>query len=323
MLGRGRGLDDELAAHVEHVGRAGGVVGQRALLAQLVQQGRAHAFTEHRSGQRAGRIVARAQRRQRAAQQQVRLARPGMRARAHAAGVHSGRHDVGRAGRQARERRFGAAQEGVDVEGAGRADHDIGAAVLASDVAREVVALQPLDMARRAHHRLRGRVQAEAGAVEQLVAGGDRVVRVLGQLLQQHLALALELGRGKGWVQHQVGQQAHELARMLGQPAQVERGVVLVGVRVDLGAEALGVEVDAPRIARGRALEQHVLDHMADAVEHPLLVRAAGADEDGDAGGGLVRQRQRDNAHAVGQRGDGRVGGGMGHRWPGEGLRSG
>ena len=62
----------------------------------------------------------------------------------------------------------------------------------------------------------------------------------------------------------------------------MERGVVLVGVGVDVGAEPLRVEVDALAVARARALERHVLDDVAQAVLARALVVAAGADEDAD-----------------------------------------
>ena len=75
------------------------------------------------------------------------------------------------------------------------------------------------------------------------------------------------------------------------QATHVERGVVLVGMGVDLGAEALGVEVDLLAVALARALEGHVLDEVADAVQARALVLAAGAHEHADAGAFEVRQR--------------------------------
>jgi hypothetical protein len=224
-----------------------------------------------------------------------------MRARAHAADV--GRHvdHVVRARRQRAERGLGGVDEGGGIDRTGRADDDVAAAVVALHVLRQVVARQALDSRARADHRQRRRVRAPAGGVEQLVGRRHRVVLVLGQLLQQHLAFALEFVLRKARPQHQVGQHLRELARVLRQAAHVERGVVAVGVGVDVGAQAFGVEVDAARVARGRALEQHVLDHMADAVDELAFVRAAAADEDGDGGGGQRCARQRDHAHAVGQ----------------------
>ena len=57
------------------------------------------------------------------------------------------------------------------------------------------------------------------------------------------LALALQLGVGEGGVLHDVAQHLHQGGRITGQAAHVEGGVVLVGVGIDLGAQALGIEV--------------------------------------------------------------------------------
>jgi hypothetical protein len=98
----------------------------------------------------------------------------------------------------------------------------------------------------------------------------------------------------------------HRRSGVLRETAHVEGGVVLVGVRVDLGTQALGVEVDALAIARVRALERHVLDHMADAIEQPRLVQAAGADEHAQAHRLPPGHGDGDGAQAVGQRVQGR-----------------
>ncbi len=63
---------------------------------------------------------------------------------------------------------------------------------------------------RRADHRLRHRVRAEAELVEQLERGRHRVFLVLEEFLQDHLALALELGLGKRAAAHDVAEHAHE-----------------------------------------------------------------------------------------------------------------
>ena len=175
-------------------------------------------------------------------------------------------------------------------------------------------------------------MQTPAGVVEQLVGGVHRVVGHLGGFLQQHLAFAPDLGLREGGVLHDVGQHAHERCGVLAAAAHVVGGVVLVGVGVDLGAQALGVEVDAVHVAPHRALEHHVLDEVADGVERARLVRAAGTHEDADAGGLQLRQRDGDAAHAVGQGVDrgfgiGARGAGFGHagswqRWRCEASRS-
>jgi hypothetical protein len=141
--------------------------------------------------------------------------------------------------------------------------------VVPSHPLHQVVAREALEVARVPITGCASRVRAPAALVEQLEGGGQRVVLVFGEFVQQHLALAREFVAGEGRRQHQVGQHRRNSPRVLRQPAHVERGVVLVGVRVDLGAQPFGVEVDAPRIARGRALEHHVLDRVADAGAMP------------------------------------------------------
>src|SRR6185369_17809886 len=70
----------------------------------------------------------------------------------------------------------------------------------------------------------------------------------------------------------------------------------------------LGVEVDLLAASRVRSLERHVLDEMADAVQAPALVAAAGAHEHADADALQVRQGDGDDADAVAEGDDVRVG---------------
>ena len=148
---------------------------------------------------------------------------------------------------------------------------------------------------------------AEREPVEQLVGGRQHVLLVLGELVQDDLALALELDFGKAAREHDVAEHRNEARRVGGEAAHVVRGVVLVGVRVDVGAEALGVPVDLLAAARARALERHVLDEMADAVEAPVLVAAAGAHEHADVDALEMRQGDGDDADAVAEADDGGV----------------
>ena len=206
------------------------------------------------------------------------------------------------------ERRFGGSDDRIGIEAADDADDDVGAGVLAADVVEQVGAADVLDRQAAADHRLGDRMAAVREPVEQLVGGRQHVFLVLGQLVQDHLALALELGLGEAAVADDVAEHRDEARRVGGQAAHVIRGVVLVGVRVDVGAEPLGVEVDLLAAARVRSLERHVLDEMADAVQAPALVAAAGSNEDADVDALQVRQGDRDDANAVAEADDGRLG---------------
>ena len=140
--------------------------------------------------------------------------------------------------------------------------------------------------------------------VEQLEGRLHRVVLDLGVLVQQDLALAFELGFGKGAPADDVAQHADERLGVAGEAAHVERRVVLVGVGVDVCAQALGVEVDLLAVARTRALERHVLDDVTDAVLARAFVLAAAAHEDADRRRGQMRQAEDDDAHPVVERRD-------------------
>ena len=304
---RRRRLDHELAGELADVGRARGVVDEAAALADLVHQWRAHAFAEQRSGDD-GRVVVLAQRGNRVAEDDVRLAVAGLHARGDAAGVGRPLDDVLVPGRHRAERALGRGDDLVDVDPAGDADDDVRARVLLPDVAEQLVARDALHRQARADHRLRERMRAVAELVEELVGDREDVFLVLGELVQDHLALALELALGKARVLDDVAEHGDEARRVARHAAHVVRGVVLVGVRVDVGTEPLGVEVDLLAAPRVRALERHVLDEVADAVQALGLVAAAGAHEHADVDALQVREPDRDDANAVGERRDRRVG---------------
>jgi predicted GNAT family acetyltransferase len=179
------------------------------------------------------------------------------------------------------------------------ADNHVQPGVLAAHVVEQLGAREALDVAAVSDHGLGDRMRAEAGLVEQLVGRGQGVVLFLAVLVQDDLAFALQLGLGEGAVAHDVAEHLHEVLRVACQPGHVESGVVLVGMRVDFGAQPLGIQVDLLAVALVRALESHVLDDVADAVQALALVLAAGAHEHADAGGFEVRQADRDDTHAV------------------------
>ena len=109
---------------------------------------------------------------------------------------------------------------------------------------------------------------------------------------------------GNAALAHDVAQHADACHGVPRQAAHVEGGVILVGVGVDLGAQALGVEVDLLAVARTRALEGHVLDDVADAVQACAFVLAAAAHEHADRRGRQMRQADDNDARAVVERGD-------------------
>jgi hypothetical protein len=168
------------------------------------------------------------------AEHDVGLAAAALPARGDAADVGRRLDRVRRAGRQVGEGGVGGAQHRLRIDRTGDADDRVRAGVLALHVVEQVLAREALDVAPRADHRLADRMGAEAGLVVQLVGGRQRVVLVLQVLVQDDLALALELGLGEGAVAHDVAEHLDEVAGIAREPRHLERGVVLVGVRVDV-----------------------------------------------------------------------------------------
>ena len=294
------------------------MVDEAAALADLVEQRRAHALAEHRRSHRTGVVVA-LHRRDREAENQVRLAAARHLLRRHAANVLRRRHPVLAAARHRTERGVDVARHRAGIDPPGHRDDDVGAGVLLAHVVDQLRAGEALDVASIADHRPRHRVLAEAGFVEQREGRRQRVVFVFGELLQDDLAFARQLGIGEGAALHDVAQHADQRSAVLPQAVHVEGGVVLVGVRVDLGAEPLGIEVDALAVAAFGAFERHVLDDVADAVLRRAFMLAAAAHEHADLDGFELRRFDGDDAHAVGKGGDAGVGvaGEVGHGWQG------
>ena len=215
--------------------------------------------------------------------------------------MHGRLDHAGCTGRHGAKRGLRSALDLGMVQRTGGGDDDIGAGVVRAVVSQQLGLAEALDVGARADHAARHRVGAVAGLVEQLEGRGHGVVFVLVQLGQQHLALAFQLVGREAGVLHQIAQHRHKTRCMRGQALQVKGGVVLVGVGIDLGAQAFGLEVDATPIARARALEHHVLNDMADAAQAAGLLQAAAAHEDADAGGGQVRHGAGEHLHAIGQ----------------------
>ena len=157
----------------DHVGRAGRVVDQRAALAQLVHQRRAHAFAEQRCGDTAGVVIA-AQRRDREAQHQVRLRATGQASCADAAFVGRRRHAVLRSPRAHRTEGGLACRATCSPAHCRPRDDDIGAGVVAVHIVQHVGTREAADAAPRADDAARHRVCAVAGLVEELEGGGHR-----------------------------------------------------------------------------------------------------------------------------------------------------
>ena len=98
-----------------------------------------------------------------------------------------------------------------------------------------------------------------------------------------------------------VGQQIDGLGHILRQDAGVENRVLLAGVGVVLGPDAVEVAVDVEGRAARRPLEDHVLEKMRHAGNFRRLIAGAGADEEADGHGTGGRVGFADDVQAIGE----------------------
>jgi len=115
---------------------------------------------------------------------------------------------------------------------------------------------------------------------EQLMDQHVRVVFVDLDLFEDDAALALDVRRGKGRIQDQVGQNIQGNGDMLSQGLDVEADGFLAGEGVQVAANGIHLTGDQLRGAGAGALEEHVLHEMRDAVGLRWLAAGAGLNPD-------------------------------------------
>ena len=153
----------------------------------------------------------------------------------------------------------------VGVDSAGDGDHGVTGAVMVGMKAPDLVGDE------RAHCRpLAGRVAPQRMGLEDLpreLAVHDIVRRVVvhRQLLEDHLPLTLDVGVAERWCTQHVAEQFDPLDCMTSRQPAEERRVLLRGERVDVATDAIDSARDLLRRAIGRALEQQMLEEVADA----------------------------------------------------------
>ena len=176
-----------------------------------------------------------------------------------------------------------------------------------------VVAAHIVDQ-RLARHRRHDLLRPEDGAAHRLVGVAgllqeveDEIVgRVLdlADLLEDDVALLLELGRVEGRALQDVGQDVGGELEVAREDAGEVGGVLARGVGVEAAADALDLLGDGARAAGRGALERHVLEQVGDAVDLGGLVAGADVDPDADRRGLEVRHGLADDAQAVVERGE-------------------
>ncbi len=134
---------------------------------------------------------------------------------------------------------------------------------------------------------------------EQLV---DQIVgRVLDHLdlFEDHLLLALDIGRRKRGVEHQIGQHVDRLGQVLVEDLDVVARVLLGGEGVQVAAQAVHFLRNVLSRPAAGALEEHVLDKVGDAAVLKRLVSRASGQPDTDTNRPHVIHRLGDETDTV------------------------
>ncbi len=190
----------------------------------------------------------------------------------------------------------------VVLEVAGRRDDDVAADVHRTVVRGERATADARDHVARADHRPPERLVAEDGLREEIVDELLRRVLVHGDLLEDDLALRVELRerRREDHVGHDVDRRVEVRVRH----ARVDHRVLARRCGVQLAAEPVERLGDLLRGVRRRALEEQVLDEMRDARALVLLVARTGADPVAERDGADARHALGDHALAGIELGD-------------------
>ncbi len=138
-------------------------------------------------------------------------------------------------------------------------------------------------------------------AVELAPQGGARIVLVQAHLLEDHVALARQLGRIEDRVEHHVGEQGDPGHRAGRGQEQVVEGVVVGGAGVGAPAHRLDVALDESARPRLGSLEEHVLGEVREAPLADRFVAPAHAGPQMNRHGGGGSMLLDDEPHAVGE----------------------
>ena len=292
------GTRAEVQAHLPgaRVERLEGVdaVGQPAALADLLEEPRgrraAEDVVQHAQGEAALVVAGDA----RPAQADVVLL--GVLAQEPHAAQRAGVGERGRRGdrRQGRARALDARalhelDERVVVDRAGRGDDDVARHVAGVVEGGQAARRRAGDDLGTADDRAAQRVAPEDGLaqdVEHLVLG---VVLVHGDLLEDDLALLVELARVEARAPDHVGHHVEGLLEVDVEDARVDRRGLLARPGVELGPHRVEELVDLQRRVAGAAAEEHVLDEVRQAGLGLILGGRARADPvpEGDGSHGI------------------------------------
>jgi hypothetical protein len=208
----------------------------------------------------------------------------------------------GLAGRQRGEVPLGGRRHRRMVDRAGGDQDRVGRAVVAREVAAHVVVGEATHVVGRPDDALGQRVILEQEAARDVGAVdlGAALVVVLGQLLEDELALQLEVGEQRP--REQLAEELDAALQRAGHQRDLEQRVVAAGLGVERAAQRLEGEVDVVRrrVALGAA-EQHVLHEVAEPVVLRALEPRAYLHVQDQTCGVEVRQLDGDHAQAIGE----------------------
>ncbi len=155
---------------------------------------------------------------------------------------------------------------------------------MVAQIGDDGLARELADDLRAAQHRTAHRLVGKRALLE--IIEDDVVGRVvcLADLLQDHRALALELGRVEARIHQDVGEDVERERHILLQHLGVIGRALARGIGVEVAADRLDLLGDGAGAAPLGALERHVLEEMGGAVDLRHLVPGADIDPEAERG---------------------------------------
>ena len=144
-------------------------------------------------------------------------------------------------------------------------------------IARDIVAREPLEFLVDADAPAPDPVRVVEQFVERLARDGTGRVELAPRFLDNDAEFAAEFVGVKERIPHLVRLQRDQLARRARRGRDVVDRAIVRGVRVERAAERLGALREFTGAERGRALEEHVLEHVRDADRRVRFVEESGA----------------------------------------------
>src|SRR5437588_2425329 len=191
----------------------------------------------------------------------------------------------------------------VVVQVAGGRQHQIRGPVVGEEVPGDGVAAEGRDRLCGREHLAPGRMLWEQGFGEQVVDELRGLVLVHQDLLEDHLALGLELVGAERRRTDDVAQDVEAEVEVVVEQARVEGRVLLGGEGVHLAAHRLHRLRDLPSRALLSALEQQVLEEVRHTPELETFVAGSDVDPEAERYRAHIRHPLGDETDAVGQRG--------------------